>query len=287
MSNRRLMGALSILLVAVLFMVMGCGDGKRRKETIRSHGKAFAMGNAKDRAAKLKAAQSIEANMNSLTSESAGQKIDRNSMEGGVYSLTSITTFVKAQSGAEDAWASITNPVANGELQAGTNAQSAGLLSSALDSGRVIEIPMEFTVDSQTGRFVTPSQMKSRTLKSTMDLGSGEIHQEFTSDKAGLSLMSTLLSKDGNAEKKYVSSIDGREVDAEIRKNETGLRIVVRVTEAQAQATADKGDLTLSRTMIFDYTLDPATKNQPPVNTNPTTSPAAPASAPAQPILAE
>jgi hypothetical protein len=112
MSQRKLMGALSIILLAFLFILVGCGDGKRNSKAHPNKklaqgkvgangagganggtgGGGFQKGNDKDLSLKVANLKNIS---EALQSQLNGEAVDAHSLSSGAYTLESVFGHVK------------------------------------------------------------------------------------------------------------------------------------------------------------------------------------------------
>lgn len=289
MSQRKLMGALSIILLAFLFILVGCGDGKRNSKAHPNkklaQGKVGAAGGGNgpqkgsDKDLSLKVAN-LKNISEALQSQLNGESVDAHSLSSGAYTLESVFGHVKFMRVSGDEVAAMVGAqVINGNLT-GQTSNKVGLIASDTDEGRTLSVPMSFRVKNGA---LDLSTIASTNYHSQLELAGG-LQQELGGNTAGFNVMNSLNGAP-NSSGSYPVTIDGREAGIQIRKTSTGVRLVVTITEKKAGATSKEGDSTLIRTLVFSYSLkaDAAAAPQAPAapannnNDTATTTPEGPA----------
>lgn len=300
MSNRKLAGALSILLLAVLFMTIGCGDGKRNSHTnlrkVNQGGKPG--GDAKSIAEKSAKLTAIDNQMRAQAE--AGELIGSESLEAGTYTLDEVMSYVKFIRGGDDLSAYTASKVTNGTLGAALASDQVGLIGGDTDEARLMEIPRVFTVQSMGA--ITPVSADKNVIYLAQLQNDGKMLHSLNNPtvQVELNLINRLGTRTGNTGG-YVFELNGkRETRIEIRRIEgTTIRMVVSIQEKMA-AKVGRQNSTITKKMILTYKavraaaptagLPPAGQ-QPPAPTAegvpaPPAAPVAPA-APAAPAFGE
>lgn len=269
MSQRKLMGALSIILLAFLFILVGCGDGKQNTKTRPN--KKLAQGkvgpnNGANGAAKTGSSggQNQKGGSNNLSlkvanlknidealqSQLTGDSIDAHSLANGDYTLNSVLGHVKFMRVSGDEVAAVVSAsVVSGSLN-GQVSNKEGLIATDTDEGRTVEIPLSFRVKNGA---IDLSQLVTTGYHSQLELMGG-LQQELGSKNAAFNVMGS-LNGSPNASGNYAVTLDGREAGIQIRKTSTGARLVLTITEKKAGTTTKQGDSTLIRTLVFTYSL--------------------------------
>ncbi len=296
MNQRKVVGALSIVLLAILFITIGCGDGQRRSRT--NTRKSIPTGrnlnppaNSKEAQEKLK---NIDSAKKELADAVAGEPIA--ALEAGEYTIEEILTHVEYIKGSYHfAVVRKSRPTvqANGNvaLNAEPTTRGAGLIPSSPDrSPREILIPLKMTVaqGSQPNRNSPGMTSVVFSTQVVLENVKMKLADQFSQNQnAALALLDILASAEGGRDNEGIVrkvNVGGKEAVAHIYKN--GDRIVVRVRIAEgAQATTNQqsraANESFSRSMVFSYKVVRAAAPAPAAP-----APAAPPAAPTEPVAA-
>lgn len=262
MSNKRLVGALSILLLACLFMAIGCGDGKRN--TRSNTRKAFPGGkvggtDSKTTQDKSRKLQDIDTRARSRID---GQTIDRTALQQGTYTLDEVMGYVKFMRNQDELYAFSVNQATNGALGAAVDGGNEGMMGKDSDEPRLVAIPRSFKVGAAGLEAISAQQNVIYSCQVGLD---GKLSHSLNEPGAAteINLIERLMNGrtqdnlSGN-KKLYIS----------IRQTMNGARFVVEVEEMKKAAKGRK-DATLYRVMVFTFKLQ---RSAAPAD-NPTTAP--------------
>jgi len=259
MSNRRVLGALSILLLACLFMAIGCGDGKRNSKS--NPRKAFAGGKVggdqkslQEKATRLKAVDDA-----ARAVIDAGQTIDKNNLEAGTYTLDEVMGYVKFMRNQDELYSLAINKVNAGALgQPVGNPLSEGAMGKDSDEQRLVEIPRSFTVAGM-GNIQSPAIAQNVIYAAQVGMD-GKMMQSLNEPGTAteISLLNRILSTQAGSNGVFTANLNGgKKLEILIKRVDGGVRFIVLVHEMKK---ADKGrrDATLLKHMVFTYKLQRA-----------------------------
>ncbi len=260
MTQRKLFGIGSIIVLAVIFCVIGCGDGQRTNKT-RVQKIPIGSSGSKDIKEKSKILDQVEQQITQL--EEAGQAVAQ--FEDGEYKLESITTHFRYMDNKDVSTAAgiRTSKVEfiNNEpkiLDAPT--EGTGLVANDTDSGQHFTIPVTFTVvnaavtNAQTKGFFTSFQALSSKPK---------LNAEFRADGGEFSIL----------------DIYGQNAPQPIKDGTVDMRLIkLSQTQFRIRLIFDRTDsnnqnLAFGRTVLLTYSLKANSAAPAPENTNTTPEP--------------
>jgi hypothetical protein len=256
MNNRKLVGVVSIIVLAILFMSIGCGDGKRSTNANTRKIHAGVGGNNKDLAAKSAKLKSIEATMTGHADD--GQLIAQQDIPAGSYTLTEVMGYVKYMRGIEDVRAVAIGSVTGTTIGSGPSDQT-GMINKDSDSARTVEIPLTFT--AQNGA-VTPTGQGLYSLQ--LNLEGKIMHSLSTGGSSEIGILRAMAQAPNQTGTHTIALANGKQADIHVRKLLTGgIRISVTVQELK-MAEKGKQNSTMIKRMAFTYrSSQPAAEPQP------------------------
>ena len=149
MSNRKLMGAVSILFLAILFMSIGCGDGKRNTHQntrkVYEGGKVTPPGGQKPGTPGNQKSQAEQRLRDARIAAEAGTPLMRENIPAGTYTLDEVMGFVEYQLGNE-VLVSFANATVleNNDMTVKLNDKSGVAMTKDMDNGRTVESAKSF-----------------------------------------------------------------------------------------------------------------------------------------------
>lgn len=266
MSQRKLVGALSILLLAILFIAVGCGDGKHSSKTrINNKHKNVPRGKPKgaqppkpgspEHQAKVAAFNTIDAEVRKAESATAVQQLP-----DGNYELESIVSYAAYIKGSQDFKVLKKYSVRDGKMTLSENPLGAGLVSNFVDDGREILLSSKMTV---TGGIAPDSRQNVATalaLKTSVGTSpkmTMELTDEPIAPHAGIELaISDLLNQSKTPGGAALKTFPGGKLVTAIALQADN-KITIRVTEEKNKAE------TFVRNLFFVYRLQQPTQPQP------------------------
>ena len=289
MSNRKLAGALSILLLAVLFMAIGCGDGKRNSHTNLRKVNSGGTGDPKAIAAKAAKMKAIDDTMR--TQAETGDLTGAESLDAGTYTLDEVMSYVKFMRNQDDLSAYIAGKVTNGVLSPLANDQ-VGLVGSDSDEARMIEIPRAFTI--QAGGVIPAVSADKNVIYLAQLMNDGKLSHSLSNPgvQVELNLINRISTRVGNTGAYTFKLAGDKDATVQIRKVPGAVRMIVTIEEKKP-AKAGKQNSTLIKKMIISYKVERTGAPTaavppviPPAEGVPPAAPAAP-TAPAGPAFGE
>ena len=255
MNNRRLVSVLSILLLAVLFIAIGCGDGKRNSHAnLRKVNPGGRPGNPADVKNKLEKLNKMEAVVNQFE---AGTPIPREELATGSYTLVNVMTYVRFSNGSDETAAYAIASVGNDNILTEVKKDSVGLIAKDSDQERAIVIPRSFVI---RGGAVTPAQS---VIYAGALSNESKITHSFRADNGDteVNVLTKIMGVYNNAKSIYASTLNGNR-PAEIsilKKADSSVSFMVYIQEKTVSGDPKKKTQNshLQRHMVATYKFTP------------------------------
>jgi hypothetical protein len=261
MNSRKLMGALSILLLAILVMTIGCGDGKnnKRENFRKGTGGNAAVGNPKDIKNKSQKMTSIDGSMTSYTDE-GGQAVAQQSLEAGKYELSEVMGYARYDREQDAVRAISIAAITNGSLGAGS-AEQIGMMGKDSDSPRTVEVPLSFEINGQS---LKPSTqvLYSIQLGGQVGLESKIVHSLTTGGRSEINILKAISGQPDGSNMYGLKLAGNKTGEVHIRKVSGGIRITVTTFEMKQDEVVKNPKAVKNSNMIkrmaFTYRLTKA-----------------------------